>query len=29
MKNYGFEYILGSSESIERSQGGTMKGTGL
>jgi len=29
MKNYGFEYILGGSESIEKSQGDIMKGTGL
>ena len=29
MKNYGFGYILGGSESIEKSQSGTMKGIGL
>jgi hypothetical protein len=29
MKIYGFGYILGGSESIEKSQSGTMKGTGL
>jgi hypothetical protein len=29
MKNYGFGYILGGSESIEKSQSCTMKGAGL